>query len=130
MTREEVSKLTDDELRIKVAELCGWEDIHEPKDALERYFCKVYNSDLVGYNRGRPKRVVVPNYPADMNAMHEAEQHLFLTGIRRNGKPCDRYGTIDHYCDNLLLTTQKPRFELEATARQRAEAFILTLTKE
>jgi len=119
MTLKEVQKLSDEEIRIKVAELCGWHSVE-----IRPY---VDTKNPLGVEKGQAiwphtlKRI--PNYPQDLNAMHEAEKLL----------PEDM-DTRCLYADFLTFTTDgiwrdaKRRFECAtATARQRAEAFALTM---
>lgn len=111
--------MTDEELRIKVAELCGW----KRREVFESSFADP--SKLI--SRGRkwhnpindlPQRL--PDYPTDLNAMHEAEK-VFVT----HGRPHRlkyRYALED-----IAGVDWWDLFH--ATAHQRAEAFVKTLTK-
>lgn len=94
--------MTDEQMRIKIAEACGWIHHHmRPSETERRQKKWRYLSDL-------------PDYLNDLNAMHEAEEVLtneqwwlfveFLTEIRGGG---------------VALC-------ISATARQRAEAFLKT----
>lgn len=116
--------MTDDELRIKVAGLCGWA---EDKEA--------WSLDYHGrfWSRGgiiaRESRL--PDYPNSLDAMHEAE--ATLTKEQQ-----------DQYIDNLLRLVVIP-FEAEygvqlndtdttwtilhANAQQRARAFVETFSR-
>lgn len=66
------------------------------------------------------------NYTADLNAMHEAEQHLWRKDYYMRHDYVDQLG-------KLLNPYNWQRMEasdmLDATARQRAEAFLKTLGK-
>jgi hypothetical protein len=104
MTLEEVQKLTDDELRIKVAELCPlnkWADLE--------------------WALYRTRTHTNPNYTQDLNAMHEAEkllndvQYAEYSRFVGAGHTGARHGLTDK-CAAMF-----------ATARQRAEAFVLTM---
>jgi hypothetical protein len=83
----------DGELQVKVATLCGWE---------------------THTRNGRLVLDGLPNYPSDLNAMHEAEVQLMTA----NAWPT----YLEHLADC------SPMFTHRATARQRAEAFVATLT--
>ena len=71
--------------------------------------CPRCDSDECAYNKGL-------NYCTDLNAMAEAEKVLFK-------KQVDKYLTI------LCLEVQQVPSLYNATARQRAEAFLRTLGK-
>lgn len=97
LTLEQVKAMSDDELRSKVAELCGW---------------KPYR---FGGCKGDAHEASPPNYCRDLNAMHEAEKSIITQ---------DQY--IPDYTEALYDTA---RHDWHATARQRAEAFVLTMGK-
>ena len=94
--------LTDEEIRIKVAEAVGFTNINS--------VC--WRGHLSGYEKR------IPNYPEDLNAMHEAEK-VFTEG------------QMGAYAYVLLETTgfreKSGVWLFHATARQRAEAFLRTL---
>lgn len=110
-----VRELSDDELRIRVAEFCGWKNIHIRKPTID--------PSLVGLQDGKfdGRYGYIPEYTKDLNAMHEAEKVLssredrlsYLTNL------CTITGDGD--VGGSVLDT------ITATARQRAEAFVLTL---
>lgn len=115
------------EQRIKIAEACGWkiqkvkiDEIHvwEPGSQLPM---------RLGLNLER----VIPDYPRDLNAMHEAEK------ILKNDEP---YSQRNFYASILGSLTYNDNgrgwqplsnddcFPItHATAAQRAEAFLKTL---
>lgn len=115
MNLEQVRTLTDEQLRIRVAELCGWKYGPCPCGA-----CIVH--EKVWCRDGKPPYYnsidMLPDYPRDLNAMHEAwellseEQRLQIT---------DKLVTIQS------CLPDKDRFVVGATARQRAEAFVLAM---
>jgi hypothetical protein len=109
--------MTDEQINAAIAEACGWTEC--------RLVAKVVLSvlrDPVAY--GIPPNGTYEfaclNYCTDLNAMHEAEK--VLTGLNRHA-----------YCDALLdAVPDSPDHlweVLTATARQRAETFLLTLGK-
>ena len=116
MTSTEYDKLTEEEKRIKVAELDGWErntsiysiglDGKWPWINTLHDFVPLYNDwDL-------------PDYPEDLNAMHEAVTNLTLR-------------QKIHYRNVLIGITGGMNWDsIDATARQRAKAFVLTMTQE
>lgn len=110
MTHEEWVKLTPEQQRIKVAELCGWSD------------CYIESSDQWVWGQSPSGDWhVVPDYLQDLNAMHEAEANI---GTNPNDEKWDRY------TDNLFILTMPNEHLYRATAAQRAEAFVLTMTEE
>jgi hypothetical protein len=67
-----------------------------------------------------------PNYPQDLNAMHEAESTIpaWNTGHKPNSHS---YSIV---LTRILFAENKQRMTHNATARQRAEAFVLTLDSD
>lgn len=115
MTLDQVQAMSDEELRIKVAELCGWKCVHRS------------GSWIVGWMDSPSKDEEVPEYCEDLNAMHEAELMLDI-----DGKIPLRSSV---YLDCLADITGTTRMGLQqeivmATAGQRAEAFVLTMAAE
>jgi hypothetical protein len=126
--------MTDTELRIKVAELCGYVFEHRHKGS--RQWAEIivilkdgksagsfFPGDRAS-DRGREMidKAGVPDYPSDLNAMHEAEKAL------------DREQGVK-YRLRLMFNSDGPKAVFHtieaalchATARQRAEAFAATL---
>jgi len=102
--------MTDEQINIAVAEVCGF--------LRPRYS----NGVLVAYAHTSPDggffgTTGVPDYINDLNAMHEAEK------IFDHALYC-RY--INELCD---ITIKGNNSMYMATARQRAEAFLKTLNK-
>ena len=102
--------MTDEELKIKVAELCGWGKVAWKQP--------VTNAEL--WTKGDPANnphgirccVVsnIPDYPNDLNAMHEAIKSL----------GCE-LGAYEYW---LREIAGDGMCMVEATARQRAMAFV------
>ena len=100
--------MSDDELRIEVAKLCGWR------------YPKWNGSWMVAWREEHPHVTKeIPDYPNDLNAMYEVEKILVEVQKRKYAnvllniiKPDEYYGEYDI---------------IHATARQRAEAFIKTM---
>ena len=119
MTLEQVKAMTDEELRIRVAELLGWtnicEESHYSYDDMEH--CDV----LCGVSKTGCKDEV-PNYPRDLNACHKMEETL--TDIQF----C-KYVQIlcGHTTTGIKIQWGGPDAgrACRATARQRCEAFII-----
>ena len=104
--------MTNEEIRIKVAEACGWTEIVHHK-------LHAGNEGLLGTHiaaDGVRDRDWVPDYLNDLNAMHEAETSL-----------TDEHW--DDYAAHLGLWDDDPyraAKALHATARQRCIAYLKT----
>src|SRR5687768_12521915 len=101
-----IEQLTDEELRIEIAEFCGW--ILEPSG--KDNFGSHYNTFWRHPNKQGCHEL--PNYPTDLNAMWEAEEKL-----TKNQRM--------YYTENLLNNCEN-QF-IHSTARQRAIAFVKTI---
>lgn len=115
MTTQTKEAMSDNEIRIAIAEACGWSKVQH-RD----------NGDIIGlpakdypkpcHIGGSNDWAFVPDYPNDLNAMHEAEKTL-------TGAECLKYA------EEVNLATKcfkhiTPVIMIFATARQRAEAFL------
>lgn len=100
--------------RIAIAEACGWHTI-------------AFNTGWIKAG-DRETQAMIPDYLNDLNAMHKAEQVLWETNWSH------RYNFNDHLA-NILRGRVVNRNEwvaeilLDATARQRAAAFLRTIGK-
>ena len=97
------------EQRIAIAEACGWSNIHKAENG----------TSLMGWWHGPPRTsLVIPDYLNDLNAMHEAIM----------AQPQDVRARINF---NLAESFRPKKWILDqtvnATAAQRAEAFLKTL---
>ena len=105
--------MTDKEIRIKIAEFCGWSNF-EWAALLFGTYCK-------GNKCWDNKEV--PSYLTDLNAMHEAEKQL-------SEDQWDTY-TAALPCGQIVcavpLDNKAAKAAVHATARQRAMAFIKTI---
>jgi len=116
--------MTPEKQRIAIAEACGWTDCYY--DASR---CAVAPTGMLTRYAGTPSEVTIrvglPDYLSDLNAMHDAEDTLF-------GSVYDRYYNeiaklIDPYDSD---TARFADFAvINATAAQRAEAFLRTIGK-
>lgn len=111
MKSNEVKNLSDNELRIKVAELIGYVDIVKSDTNCYGEAWDGYEGALHGLPRD------IPDYCHDLNAMHEAERCL---GV-------DNIGIYEMHLSNIAGGGYGIAVCWGATARQRAEAFILTM---
>ena len=114
MTSEEYDKLSAEEKRIKVAELCGW---HEKE-------MRFANSEIVydaWFHKDKGHHCLtdlLPDYLNDLNACHEFEkgldidQQLRYEAVLAGVVDCWRHS---NWC------------QFHATAEQRCEAFVLTM---
>lgn len=93
--------------RILIARACGWENVE-----VESIGAPPYSWRLCGTKKGSFTRLV-PDYPNDLNAIHEAEK--VLTDVQWL-----------EYTDKLFY--MGPRMA-HSTAAQRAEAFLRTIGK-
>ena len=106
-------------MRIKIAESCGWTEI-------EPCTCSDGVSRAYQPTAGAHKKHL-PDYLNDLNAMHEAEQTLWQKDWT------SRHDFIDHLARIINPVhgywQQSGIYLLDATAAQRAEAFLRTIKK-
>ena len=91
--------MSEKEINIAIAEACGWTTKHKGLwvERLQTY-------------------AALPNYLADLNAMHEAEKVLTRE-------------QIEIYCEHLNPKNHGIWWGIHATAAQRAKAFVKTIGK-
>lgn len=119
MTLEQIQALTDDEIRVMVAELCGWKR-RAWQDRKGRP-CKSWTSP-----EGRDMAGMPPNYPADLNACAEAVASIPDDGSREKYLWALKRGIMRN-----SATQGADEFQVHsATARQRCEAFLATMEKD
>mgnify|MGYP003627043662 CR=1 FL=1 len=112
MNLKQIQALSDKELNIKVAELLGWKSamlnvgVHHEKVLCWRSPTSMWMTEGDG-------SYGMPNYCNDLNAMHDAEKAAF------------DWNTFGSYCGELDVVDEN--HGITATARQRAEAFVLTM---
>lgn len=110
--------MNKEEQRIKIAEACGLFRIAPLKRTNRKgkddpfgvclWYCDSDHGGVKEYAK-------IPNYPEDLNAMHEAEKILKL-------------GMRNRYDAELGLIAERDYcFIWEASAKQKAEAFLRTL---
>ena len=114
--------MTDEEINIKIAEACGWEDRGSfdhmfPENHLYR---RQLNDGSGGYEYSSQKKF---NYCGDLNAMHDAENWIIANK--------SSLWLFQDYAQNLRKNFQTLGLDgyIHSTARQRAEAFLRTLGK-
>lgn len=114
-------------LRMEIAKLRGWTKVREAtvKEIVGRFFYStgIYNIDAVV---GFPPELnavfvhMIPKWESDLNAMHQLECEL--TDAEYN-----------KYCDvlwNMCHNASGKGGAINATARQRAEAFMISMVKK
>jgi len=106
--------MTPEAQRIAIAEACGWKWEARIKGSI-----KVWNKPplMVFYDSE------LPNYLNDLNAMHEAEKILIRPNLYAKGG----WGR-GMYLSYLSKVTDE-QHPIDATAAQRAEAFLRTIDK-
>ena len=113
MTIKKVKKLSDKELGTKIALLCGWEKGPKKPVYLGLFgkiplmSCWHKKSEIDCWQDNHPY------YTKDLDAMYEAEESI----------PNKLFGKYDDVLNILCGDC----FPIHATARQRAEAFILVM---
>lgn len=115
--------MTDEQMRIKIAEARGWRFSKIPNEFA--YVACSPDGEARHANFGDVS--FLPDYLNDLNAMHEAVSGLCyelrmefqerLANVVGAGDAATYWWESDHYRDKVL----------NATARQRAEAFLKTL---
>lgn len=114
MNLEQVKAMSDDELSKKIFQICGFKQV---------IVC--YNDLPLEEGGGMvPRYSRIPHYSNDLNAMHQLEALTLHTHIEKWLKYVD-----------ILRRMDDPNFggackEISATARQRAEAFVLAMEKK
>jgi hypothetical protein len=121
MTHKEWKELTPHQKRIKVAELDGYSSISDPTDewvaSYEDNIGDLPFNAMVG-RRNHTWLDLVPDYLNDLNAIQEAIENLDgPTGNLFIAALIEVTGAVDGYARCLI----------NATAEQRAEAFVLTM---
>jgi hypothetical protein len=101
--------------RIAIAEACGWTDVKGTKGVHPKARFKGcgYADDWIA----------LPDYLNNLNAMHEAEKVL------SRGEHYNQTGGFGLYVQNLDFVRCGRKHLIEATAAERARAFLLTLGK-
>lgn len=108
--------MTDEQINAAIAEACGWTQVNVKHGSR-----RAPNADYVGSK-------FIPNYCADLNAMHEAEKVLMQNNNWRIGEYEARlFSSVGEM--NNVSSGRGVRLCFQATARQRAEAFLRTLGK-
>jgi len=120
MKLEQYDKLSDKEIRIKVAELDGWKNVrHEATERDYDYGFKGIDPE----GDSEDNFADVPDYLNDLNACHEFEKGMDNdTYLTYQAILAHRVESMPH--DGLI------RRLVSATARQRCKSYILTMTQD
>lgn len=115
--------LTDDEMRVRIAEACGWKVSHDgPGGDWHGLNPRIHQAD--------DATVTLPDYLNDLNAMHEAENTL--TGgdaLIRYEQALRRIMTQEDKDEHWTPVTLACTRIWHATARQCALAFLAILSE-
>jgi hypothetical protein len=109
---------TPEYLRIFIAENLGFKRIGLIEGS----------SELMGELPPTRGWIRIPDYPNDLNAMHEAEK-LLLDGVKCTDDVVAGTPSGDYFMRLSDVTERDDHMMFTATAAQRAEAFYLTLTR-
>ena len=118
--------MSDQEINIAIAEVVGWKDLEIEDFSEYGVPCFI----LMGSNN-TGTRLMPPDYCNDLNAMREAEE-LFELSAKFGAH--DYAANLYHICvprdmqhDDHFICWVVAFYLLNATARQRAEAFLRTI---
>lgn len=123
-TFEQVKKMTGEQLQIKIAKLLGWKGICKGK---------AWANTLVGISPETTNGCFnpIPNYPGSLEEMYDAEEVVGKEPINVLRYYQNLVFIIDHDNEGNQIFGRCIYWDtLHATARQRAEAFVLTMEKE
>ena len=131
MTLADVKKLSDEKLRLRVAELLGKQGLHGRAYGNPHFYRATERG--CGMYEMLPSGVVqlVPHYATDLNAMREAER----TALPADPNTPEWHAYMAWLCgdDTKNIFDQSVAewvMAVSATARQRAEALVLTLEEK
>lgn len=116
--------MTDEQIRIAVAEVMGWKLSPDRDRFGNQYY--VLNEVYVKAGEFPISAKGLPNYPEDLNAMAEARKTLTKDQMEAYHDNLHEVTSRNHDGENDKVATM---LMVDATARQRAEAFLRTLNK-
>lgn len=122
LTLDAIKKMSDEELRVKVAELCAWTKVRKTPE--NSGLCRWIGNPPSHLDVGWGEFSRLPDFSRDLNAMHEAEG---LLTEEQQAKYYDSLTWEAFGCGLHSITHRNEKVKISATARQRCEAFILTL---
>lgn len=114
MTIEEVKKLSNDDVRIRISKMQGWSQSEDGywKDPSGNEWQVMF-----GFQTYKDGSDILPGYPNDLNSMAEVEDTL----------TDDQFNNYLFELNELIGRNHLVRFAVCATARQRAIAYLLTV---
>jgi hypothetical protein len=141
MNIEEVKKLSDDALREKVANLaCAFKDYlccrcykRATKVKYGAFFCGDECAERVGdfdLDDGHQMLLGTCDFPNDLNAMHEVENSLSIQQWLRYEHTLGKYIRETIYEKTKGICNSIDISPVHASARQRAEVFVLIMENE
>lgn len=119
-------EMSPEEQRIAIAEACGWLEVQRCSRRLNSHpegSCLMGTKDGPTINYSRTFELI-PDYTADLNAMHEATKALDVDARIRFLKALSEIVYRDY---NANTSDESQGYMEFATAPQRAEAFLRTL---
>lgn len=127
--------MTPEKIRIAMAEACGWTRVEWYEDNSGPPILHGFPPTQVGYSATGDWQAItkehtshVPNYPEDLNAVHEAEKTLDrVKDLLPEAAPDAPFTQYDRYWGELGATCKGD--VVHATAAQRCEAFLRTVGK-
>ena len=108
--------MTNEQINVAIAQACGWTILKKP---LSGFGFAAYAKEP----NGDPSPGI-PDYCDDLNAMHEAEKTVFgnsILWVEFMERLCDATGAVNTSMVDAMVII------IQATARQRAEAFLKTV---
>lgn len=124
MNQKEYAELSDKEKQIKVAELNGFTNIEVWEDS-DSYHV------LIGNHPSAIAKILVPDYLNDLNIMHKVVQALTK---KQKWKYYSNMhlvcGWVRQVFDPEIGSVYATLSLIEATAAQRAEAYVLAMTAQ
>lgn len=116
--------MTNQQINEAIALACGWR--YEPRELIVSEISIGDDMPWIQPDGTRRRVYNLPNYCADLNAMHEAEKTLndglYFAYANRISEAAYR---MAHGLPHVVITKNT----VSATARQRAEAFLRTIGK-
>lgn len=125
--------MTDEQINTRIAEIRGWDmDPEEAREWESRGQWTKHPEKTS--NKLVSKRMHVPKYTEDLNAMRDAESAEMAKGNNAANYFAELQNIVQRDDDATSANTESyypklSRFSLYASARQRAEAFLRTLDK-
>ncbi len=114
--------MNDIELRIRVAELCGWRECKPKGTGYEG--SGTFEDDASGLRTGDGLHRKLPHYESDLNAMAIAEEQL---GDEHTVEGLARW---NQYNNELAFLSEDSMFVVRSSAESRALAFVKVMEND